>query len=636
MPKFRMTNTEQKLKRDRMQSCFRAGKEALEELKLPYFLSYGSALGALREGQFQPYEDDITVGIYSWDLAALQRDCPDKTTRMRDSRIINVFDRLNFDPVAEMMDNAPPGEQAPPSMSVCPRTFIAEGWKHDMAFPILYKFTHRETLVRFDIIVFTMQFGQLWDFADGGAETSSGWRYSLFSPQPVEFEKIMTFTMPPKALEEHYGSDWHVPRAFGYIENLSRCENRCQVLRVHPWDVNMAEVKCPKAIPWQDFKSDMRDYRIKYATAMTDAPHEYPEQKLDLHKIESKPMVLFQAAGIVKNEGNKRMREGNYQGALDKYEEGLYLMRKCLEVLTTWRLIFRQNHNDKAEADRNKRSLKYQDMDEGSMPEEFRGDQREERLFRLCFLLNAAQAAVQLKLWDVVEVKTGLALELDPKNVKALYRRGLGRVGSGDTSGAIADFWRLVKVSEFESKEALVQLTKLLPKDEVAAKLQQMKQAHQKDTKYGKCLMQLEEDERISEMDERRERYKSDCDQRKHDKQKELSFDDWVKQYEWRYDADERAKVRSLWPACFNHMGSAPLPVEDWEIDYLTHKEIDKIVYQRQTKLMGERRKQLEGKTKQPEALEEKEGFVCALEVDEEDQAALEETVVKKGYNYWW
>lgn len=23
-----------------------------------------------------------------------------------------------------------------------------------------------------------MQFGQLWDFADGGAETSSGWRYS--------------------------------------------------------------------------------------------------------------------------------------------------------------------------------------------------------------------------------------------------------------------------------------------------------------------------------------------------------------------------------------------------------------------------------------------------------------------------
>ena len=34
--------------------AFRAGKAALEDLRLPYFLAYGSALSALREGQFQP------------------------------------------------------------------------------------------------------------------------------------------------------------------------------------------------------------------------------------------------------------------------------------------------------------------------------------------------------------------------------------------------------------------------------------------------------------------------------------------------------------------------------------------------------------------------------------------------------
>ena len=75
-------------------------------------------------------------------------------------------------------------------------TMHLQGWSDDMAFPILYKFTHRDSFVRFDLMascllgnvgcglgsfpltlfheVFTMQFGQLWDFADGGAETSSG------------------------------------------------------------------------------------------------------------------------------------------------------------------------------------------------------------------------------------------------------------------------------------------------------------------------------------------------------------------------------------------------------------------------------------------------------------------------------
>ena len=27
----------------------------------------------------------------------------------------------------------------------------------------------------------------------------------LFAPQPVEFEKVMTYTMPAKPLEDHYG-----------------------------------------------------------------------------------------------------------------------------------------------------------------------------------------------------------------------------------------------------------------------------------------------------------------------------------------------------------------------------------------------------------------------------------------------
>eukprot|EP00409_Alexandrium_fundyense_P008635 CAMPEP_0195050030 /NCGR_PEP_ID=MMETSP0347-20130606/62976_1 /TAXON_ID=2932 /ORGANISM="Alexandrium fundyense, Strain CCMP1719" /LENGTH=47 /DNA_ID= /DNA_START= /DNA_END= /DNA_ORIENTATION= len=47
-------------------------------------------------------------------------------------------------------------------------------------------------------------------------------------------------------------------------------------------------------------------------------------------------------------------------------------MDKCAEVITTWRLIFRQIHNEKAENDRKERNLKYADIVEPSMPDEFR------------------------------------------------------------------------------------------------------------------------------------------------------------------------------------------------------------------------------------------------------------------------
>eukprot|EP00913_Durusdinium_trenchii_P033813 g31652.t1 len=485
MKKFRMTNTELKLKRERMMEAFIAGKEALEELRLPYFLAYGSAMAALREGQFQPYEDDIHVGIYSWDLAALQRQCTEcpswhrpsvsskgpiedgprcgvatRTARERDSLLTNTFDRFGFEPVQEITENPAQAEaqqyehagaEGKPNQAtlVCPRYYIAEGWSDEMAFPILYKFTHRDSFVRFDILVFTMQFGQLWDFADGGAETSSGWRYSPFSPQSVEFGKLMTFTMPAQPLEDHYGPDWYVPKVYNYVQSLTRCKNRCQVLRVHPFDARMRRTELPAAMPWEDFKPLIRQYRMLYAKSMADSEHEFPEKKLDLYKLESKPVVLFQAANMCKDEGNVRMKDGKHSAALAKYEEGLYIIDKCREVLLTWRLIFRQIHEEKAEKDRKGRGLKVADLLEPDMPREFRSDEDEERSCRLALLLNAAQAALRCDSCAAAIAHATAALELE----KALYRRALARKSSGDLEGAQADFWTLLKVSNFDSKE---------------------------------------------------------------------------------------------------------------------------------------------------------------------------------------
>lgn len=634
MKKFRMTSTELKLKRERMNKVFHAGKKAVEELGLPYFLSYASALAVLRDGQFQPFEDDISVGVYSWDIVTMQRACPGCSAKARDSRMISVFDTCGFDPVSEMERGEEPGEKTIANM-VCPRTFLAEGWHQEAAFPILYKFTHRECLVKFNVVVFTLQFGQLWDFADGGAETSSGWRYKAFSPQPIEFEKTATFVMPPAALEEHYGQDWHVPAAEGYIANLSRCKNRCQVLRVHPWDINMQKQTLPEAVPWEDFRNEVKRHRINYAKAMGDQPAEVPEKPLELYKIESKPLVLFQAIEMCKAEGNERLRKGNAAGALSRYDEGIYILDKCREVLVTWRLVFRQIHVEKAEQNRKDRGLKLSDMEEPDMPNEFRSDEVEERQHRLALLLNAAQAALQLENWEVVESRASQALELDQRSLKALFRRGTARLRAGREHLARADFWSMVKHSNFESKEALNQLMKLMPKDEVQKEMRKLKASMNKESRLGDLLTGMEKDNRISAQSERYQRYAADCEQRKADGLREISFDDWALQYEWRYDADERAKARAAFPECFSHIGPAPLPVEPWEVDYLTHREISKIMYRRETAALGARRREREGNPQQPVVIE-KESFDCKLELDEEDEELFREGAAKKGYNYWW
>lgn len=545
-----------------------------------------------------------------------------------------------FNPVSELSDGSSDGQNAQkgqgdnPSVNVCPRTYMAEGWSEEQAYPILYKFTHRDSLIRFDVANFTMQFGQLWDFADGGAETSSGWRYSIFSPQPIEFHKEMTFTMPSKALEEHYGQNWHVPRSASYVEGLTSCRNRCQVLRVYPFDIDAKPQALPAAIPWKEFRKLMEQYRIKYAKEMVGMTFEVPPSELELFKIESKPLVLFQAAGICKAEGNEYMKQGNAQKALEKYDEGTYIVDKVKEVLRSWRLVFRNIHNEKAEKDRKERGLKYQDLMEAGMPREFRCDEVEEREYRRSLLLNAAQAALSCEKYDIAESRAGQVIELDPTCMKAFYRRGLARASAGKKKLAKEDFLTVAKLSNFDSKQALQQLGKLMPMEEAEREIRDAKARHSRSQQLAQLLAGLPEDERVALQEERKERYEADCQQRRYDKQRDISFDEWAVQYEWRYDAGERAKVRGQWPECFNHMGPAPLPVEDWEVDYLTHKEIDKIVYNRQTAALAKRRLEREGQ--RPSQLPKPEGYVCQLEVDEEDMEVLKNNVIKKGYNYWW
>ncbi|CAK0823869.1 unnamed protein product [Prorocentrum cordatum] len=599
---FRLTGTEFRLKRERQLASFRAGREALDDVGLPHFLAYGSALAALREGQFQPYHDDVTVGIYAWDLAEVQRACPSPTPAARDARITEAFRRAGFEPVEELVEGASGEEGGARAESACPRTFLAQGWSADMALPIVYKFSHQESFVRFSAVVFVPQFGQLWDFADGGAESSSGWRYTPFAPQLCEFEKMTSFTMPAAALEEHYGPDWYAPMPHGYIESLSRCENRCQVLRVYPFDAQMKRVELPEPVTLEKFRVDVRQHRVRYAKAMANSPHEFPMKPLDMTSIECKPTVLREAGEICKAEGNERLKRDNFVGALDKYDEGLYIADKCREVLSTWRLVFRQAHLSRAEDDRKARGLSQPDLPEPPVPREFRADEEGEARLRLALLLNAAQAALQAGREEAAEARATLALELDPRSMKALYRRGQARARAGRREAALADYWTMVRLSNFESKEALSQLMALLSREEVQSQYQKLKASAERDKKVGALLVDLGDD-RVGAQEERQRRYLADCRQRALNDEQEITFDEWANQYEWRYDAEERSRLRAAHPDIFGARGPAPLPVEAWEVNAITHKEMDKMMYRRQTEAATAKRLAREGPAKQEETM---------------------------------
>lgn len=630
-----MTNTELKLKRERMLVAFKAGKASLEALGLPYFLAYGSALGALREGEFQPHEDDVNVGIYQWDLAALQRGRQSADAMERDEHIISVFHRHGFEPVTEVCDpNGSGGKNGnPDSQNACPRMFQAEAWTEEQAYPILYKFTHRESYIKFDIIVFASQFGQLWDFADGGAETSSGWRYSLFSPQPLEFHKMMTFTMPAKALEEHYGQKWHEPRVTSYVLNLAACHNRCQVLRVYPFDVECEPLALPAPEPWEIFKREVSSIKMKSAQAMIGVEEETPAKELDLFKVEAKPMILFQAAGICKAQGNELLKNNQPRRALEKYDEGRYIMSKCREVLRSWRVMFKDLH-DKQCTEKKEKGMRMEDLADQELPAEFAADMREEQKYCLALLLNGSQAALLCEDWEIAVSRATSALEVEPKNLKAHYRRGIAWARLGKTELAKADFLSMYRHSGFDSREALQQLLKLMSKEDVEKEVLRLKHKEEREEKLSQMMTGGQKDERIAIQDERYERFKADMNQRKVDGVRQMTFDDWAEKYEWRYDAAERTKNRKKWPATFNHMGPAPLPIEEWEVDYLTHKEIEKIMYQKETEFYGQRRLLREGPRK--ELINTTEAFECDLELDDEDQEIFQEQVIQKGYNYWW
>lgn len=597
-------------------------------MKMPYFLTYQSALGALREGEFIPYDEDISLGIFCWDLAKFQRDCEGATAKARDEKFNQAFKAQKLETIQERIEVPEGAKEEEGIQNASPRTWTgADSWTYEEAVPIVYKYYHNETSIKLDIVIFNYQFGQMWDWTDGGAETCSGWRYTPFVPQELEFEKVMTWTIPALQVQEHYGKDWYIPKALTYQEALNNAQNRCDVLEIYKYTAEPKEIPLPKALSWDEFKAQLREIRKTYAKAMIEEPREPPKKKLDLLSGEYRPQHLIDVANVCKEEGNSLLKDSSKK-ALRSYDEGVEIMDKCRAVILEWRLVFRHINEEKKEKDRKKRGLETGDLEPDELPQEFVEDiHRAQRMRNTC-LNNGAQACLLLEDWEGVYSRATQALENDPKCVKALYRRGIAQARQEKKEKARTDFWNLLKACNFENKDALRELLKLNTMEEIKVEMRKQKSEHAKSENLKAMLLAEPSDQRVEVGELRRMRYLADMEQRKAEKLSEINFDKWVLQYEWRYDADKRGKVRENWPSCFSRAGPAPLPVESWEVDWMVHKEIKRRQY---LAYVPERKDRPPSQRIEPLLKFEK-----SLELDEEDQAILKDKILTKGYNYFW
>ncbi|CAK0877108.1 unnamed protein product [Prorocentrum cordatum] len=183
----------------------------------------------------------------------------------------------------------------------------------------------------------------------------------------------------------------------------------------------------------------------------------------------------------LKEEGNKLYTSGQWSDAVDKYEEACTLIHYCYSTDPGWRKNNRGIDDD---------VIVFVD-DTGSTEEEA----AQQRRHRLTCALNIAACKQKLEKYDEVIVACNVCLELDPRNVKALYRRAEARIRPSKATAydhdlAITD---LARAQEADPQNQ--EIKKLLSRLRAERKVQRSKDAETFTGMFDRGQVYRKEDE---------------------------------------------------------------------------------------------------------------------------------------------
>jgi hypothetical protein len=163
-------------------------KAALDSVKIPFHLHSGTALGAIREGQFIEHDHDIDLGIFADDYKR---------------NLVTAFKKHGFD--------------------------VKQNGK--LKWGKEYTFTHKKYGINVDIFLvyedidINGKFYWVASFFGKCNDKKYGfcrWRYRPYDPVLVDINDIRVYSAPISALEDGYGPSWRSPKKFDYFEGLSQ------------------------------------------------------------------------------------------------------------------------------------------------------------------------------------------------------------------------------------------------------------------------------------------------------------------------------------------------------------------------------------------------------------------------------
>ncbi|KNH08552.1 hypothetical protein XU18_0955 [Perkinsela sp. CCAP 1560/4] len=189
-PNARFTDGKQRLFAETLQDL----DTALRSIGESYFLAAGTALGAIRDGQFIPHDDDIDIGMFD--------DSADGSGRLL--RVTIALEKWGFVPFQ-----------------------VLGSVDHGLELRCI----HSRTKVNIDINWFYREAAKdgkpfLWcatyfGAAERRAHQKYRYRHDIFLPRAISFAGGSYLVPPVEYLREYYGEDWRVPKKFDYWEGLA-------------------------------------------------------------------------------------------------------------------------------------------------------------------------------------------------------------------------------------------------------------------------------------------------------------------------------------------------------------------------------------------------------------------------------